>query len=272
MTTQDDIIVGGSVTGGVAAPARLGKGTDGQVLTVDPTTHHLLWATPSGGGSDLVQVASGAGSVVIPGLKGSADAVPASPSAYDDEFNTTDTTDPIGGWTTLGTSFDALNSNSDAASHLHMKKIAPGTFQVYGIYKTAPSVPYTVTCKVTDYQKLGGYAQAGLMITETSPGKLFVFGPCSSSGLDWVAGAWASRTSRSSAIESRPGLGWVQYMRMIITSGTNVTCQVSDNGLVWHTIHSSLNSGLTPANVGLFITGQDGNVLCEGFFDWIRFS
>jgi hypothetical protein len=46
MTTLDDIIVGGAVTGGVAAPARLGKGTDGQVLTVDPTTHHLLWATP----------------------------------------------------------------------------------------------------------------------------------------------------------------------------------------------------------------------------------
>lgn len=42
MTTQDDIIVGG-VSG---APARLAKGTDGQVLTVDPTTHHLLWATP----------------------------------------------------------------------------------------------------------------------------------------------------------------------------------------------------------------------------------
>ena len=46
MTTQDDVIVGGAVTGGVAAPARLGKGTDGQVLTVDPTTHHLTWATP----------------------------------------------------------------------------------------------------------------------------------------------------------------------------------------------------------------------------------
>ncbi len=42
MTTQDDIIVQGAST-----PGRLGKGTDGQVLTVDPTTHHLIWATPS---------------------------------------------------------------------------------------------------------------------------------------------------------------------------------------------------------------------------------
>jgi hypothetical protein len=52
MTTQDDIIIGGVPSGGVAPPVRLGKGTDGQVLTVDPTTHHLLWATPAGGGVD----------------------------------------------------------------------------------------------------------------------------------------------------------------------------------------------------------------------------
>lgn len=46
MTTQDDLIVGGAS----GVPARLAKGSDGQVLTVDPTTHHLIWATPSGGG------------------------------------------------------------------------------------------------------------------------------------------------------------------------------------------------------------------------------
>lgn len=46
MTTQDDIIVGGASPAG--GPTRLGKGSDGQVLTVDPVTHHLVWATPSG--------------------------------------------------------------------------------------------------------------------------------------------------------------------------------------------------------------------------------
>src|SRR4029079_19268249 len=46
LTTQDDIIVRDA-----SAPARLAKGTDGQVLTVDPTTHHLVWATPTGGGA-----------------------------------------------------------------------------------------------------------------------------------------------------------------------------------------------------------------------------
>jgi hypothetical protein len=49
MTAQDDIIVGGSS----GTPGRLGKGSDGQVLTVDPSTHHLVWATPAAGSSPL---------------------------------------------------------------------------------------------------------------------------------------------------------------------------------------------------------------------------
>ncbi len=46
MTTAGDLIVGGAR----GAPTRLGKGTDGQVLTVDPVTHLLGWATPAAGG------------------------------------------------------------------------------------------------------------------------------------------------------------------------------------------------------------------------------
>src|SRR6478736_1634707 len=49
MTTQDDLIVGGAS----GTRTRLAKGSDGQVLTVDPSTHHLVWATPTGGGSAL---------------------------------------------------------------------------------------------------------------------------------------------------------------------------------------------------------------------------
>lgn len=46
MTTQDDIIVGGSS----GALSRLAKGSDSQVLTIDPTSHHVSWAASSGGG------------------------------------------------------------------------------------------------------------------------------------------------------------------------------------------------------------------------------
>ena len=46
MTAAADLIVGGTA----GAPTRLGKGADGQVLTVDPTTHLLVWATPAASG------------------------------------------------------------------------------------------------------------------------------------------------------------------------------------------------------------------------------
>jgi hypothetical protein len=46
MTTAGDIIVAGTA----GAPARLAKGSDGQVLTVDPTTHLLVWSTPAAAG------------------------------------------------------------------------------------------------------------------------------------------------------------------------------------------------------------------------------
>jgi hypothetical protein len=48
LTTQDDLWVGGAS----GAPSRLAKGTDGQVLTVDPTTHHLVWAASASGFAD----------------------------------------------------------------------------------------------------------------------------------------------------------------------------------------------------------------------------
>lgn len=55
MTTQDDLILGGAS----GTPDRLAKGTDGQVLTVDPITHHLVWATPSAASALTVEEVDG---------------------------------------------------------------------------------------------------------------------------------------------------------------------------------------------------------------------
>lgn len=63
MTTQDDLIVGGAA----GAAARLAKGTDGQVLTVDPTTHHLVWATPTTG---MANPMTTAGDIIVGGSAG----------------------------------------------------------------------------------------------------------------------------------------------------------------------------------------------------------
>lgn len=48
MTTQDDIIIGGTA----GAATRLGKGTNGYVLTVDSVTGHIVWAAAASGFAD----------------------------------------------------------------------------------------------------------------------------------------------------------------------------------------------------------------------------
>jgi hypothetical protein len=50
MTTLDDLILAGAS----GVPGRLGVGSDNQVLTVSPSTHHPVWATPSSGGSYIL--------------------------------------------------------------------------------------------------------------------------------------------------------------------------------------------------------------------------
>ena len=61
MTTLDDMIVGGTA----GDPTRFPKGSDSQVLTVDPSTHHIVWAAPAAAGSfPIYAVFSGGGSVI----------------------------------------------------------------------------------------------------------------------------------------------------------------------------------------------------------------
>lgn len=50
MTAKDDLIIGGTD----GAPARLAKGTNGQVLQVG--SDGLEWATPSGGGTETIEL------------------------------------------------------------------------------------------------------------------------------------------------------------------------------------------------------------------------
>jgi len=61
MTTAADLIVGGTA----GAPARLAKGSDGQVLTVDPATHLLVWATPATGAVATDPIWDAAGDLAV---------------------------------------------------------------------------------------------------------------------------------------------------------------------------------------------------------------
>jgi hypothetical protein len=227
------------------------------------------FGTGGGGGSDVVNVATGAGSVEIDGLKGSPDAKPGSPNAADDEFNA------LSGWTTLG-SLD-INNVTDFPSNLHLGNTSIG-YAVNGIYKACPSIPFTVTAKLTDSYTASNYTQAALMLAESSPGKLYLLGPLfggyTTLPSDLLNATWTNRTARSSVTDLNISVAMYGpfWLRMVVNSSSNIDLFYSWNGYVWYTKATATNPGFTVGAVGLAVAGNTSGGKVEAVFDWIRFS
>jgi hypothetical protein len=209
--------------------------------------------------------------IVIPGLA-VPDRVPTSPDADDDEFNTTDTSDPMTGWTTLGTP-TAHNMNSTALSHYYVSKNA-GSLSLTGIYK-AQSSPFTVVAKVSDFI-IGTDVQArvGIFVGQATPGNV-------SSVSRAVSGSvisqdnWSNPTTFSSSGATTGAVDMMTcplYFKIIVTSTSNVAYYYSLNGLLWRPVLTGHNPGFTIGSAGLFIDPSSAGAAVEACFDYIRFS
>lgn len=221
--------------------------------------------TPAAG-ADGVSVASGAGAVIIPGLAASADIRVA--GVNDDEFDVTDTSDPMTGWTTLGVP-SAHDINSTRKSHYYVASSVAAS-ALTGIYKACPAMPFTVTCKVSDFvMTTNSSYRAGLLIAEANAntGKLVTCG-ISNQGVV-INTVWTNRTTFSSNPSSMSTYN-VNYYRLVVASSTVVTGYFSIGGVIWSPIGAAFNPGFTVASVGLCINPL--SILTEGLFDWIRFS
>lgn len=228
--------------------------------------------TPAGGGggpSDYVSGASGTGHITIPGMAGDPDIVPASPHASDDEFAT------LSGWTTLGT-LDTLDATT-FPSHVYMVRASIG-YAVNGIYKAAPSMPFTMTAKVSDWFCNSNFVSCGLMLLDSTPTALYTLGPVfggyASVPSDFAPAKWTSRTARASAADFNTSVGLFGkfYLRFVVTNSTTVASAYSFDGKAWFTTHTAQNPGFTVANVGLNIVGHTAGGDVRAMFDWVRFS
>jgi hypothetical protein len=208
-----------------------------------------VWATPAAGGGGYPP--------------GSPDAPPSSPSSYDDEFTA------LSGWTTLG----SLTSQNvtDAPSHWHGVRSSIG-LQIHGIYKAAPSYPFTVTAKFADIPYLGNYSEIGLMLGNAGASAWW------SASLSvypnpWTiqVESWSSNTSRSGSNNYGQAWGYSfpRYVRVVVTSPTSVAVAVSFNGLAWITVATGLNPGFAN-QVGIALDAN--GAVAEAFVDWIRFT
>ena len=261
--------VGGTVSGapitGTFAVNDFVIAQDGKVWLCTSAGSPGVWAQV-GGAADIVQGISGGGNLRVPGLW-AADRAPASPSAYDDEFDAA-----LSGWSALGT-LDISDANV-TPSHYHLQVSSTPAWTVFGIYKAAPTPPFTVTTRITAAALTANYQRYGLMLLEASPGKLFEFGNMYWSGYNNVgSGLWTNRTSRAAwygditqYVSIRP-----YYIRLVVVSPYSVVTQASLNGLVWYAVQNIL-PGFAFGNVGLLATSEDNSGALEAYFDWIRFS
>jgi hypothetical protein len=218
-----------------------------------------------GVGSDAILGVASAGGARISGLSGSSDIDVA--GANDHEFNSS----TIGG-TTLG-SPTVMDADTTVRSNLYIKADSVGGLSLDGVYWTAPSIPFTVRCKLSDYLVIGGNARAGLALIETGPAKLLTigFGGNNSRVGDIYVDAWTNRTSYGGVVVGQ-NYQPVQYLGFIVSSSTVVQAQFSLNGKFWWNDDVTHNPGFTIAHVGLYIDRHSSGQATEAAFDWIRFT
>lgn len=228
-----------------------------------------------GGSADSILGQSGVGGGRISGLQPLVN--PGGGS--DDEFDTTDSSDPLTGWTTMGAP-TAHDTNVSRKSHYRLSATSGGN--LVGIYKAwSPSNGSMVTAQLnaaspftTNYQRA-----AFLMVGEATPGKVAAIGLTYDSGATkLVVDLWTTPSSFGSTPGSLTITGAVVaavlmspiYLRIVYNSSTSLDYQFSFNGIIWTTVLGAHNPSLTVGSAGLACQYSGASV--ESYWDWIRFA
>jgi len=247
---------------------------DGEFDTI--TIHSSAAGTGGSSVTDYVSGPTGSGQIIIPGLYGSADIQVAGGS--DDEFDTTDTSDPMTGWTTLQTP-TTHDINSTVKSHYYVKKTASNASTAnVGIYKSwSPSNGSTVTCKVTDCVQSTVNFQRGAMlfVGESTPGKMVCLMIVQDgSGPRPVVVSQSAPCTFSSTLATwgSAGLYMPIYMRIVYNSSTSISYYISGSGKFWTGVLGAANPGFTVGSAGVAIDPANTSTDGEAIFDWVRFT
>jgi hypothetical protein len=258
MTTQDDIIIGGAS----GVPARLAKGSDGQLLTVDPTTHVLMWKDPP---------AAGGGNTIFSSAYASPPATPASGDLWLPTNGHSILRWSGSAWQPWGTlaklnplavaDFAWINQGgataTDSAGGIYM--VAPaGTDNIHLLKKAAPATPYTITvCLIPDGMVLCNYNQVGVAFRESSSGKLVVLGIAEGEAHAIIHQTYSTPTTFNSTVKAAVANPALQWLR-IADNGTNRIYSYSPDGLNWAVFNTESRATYITANeVGIYISSNN---------------
>lgn len=228
-------------------------------------------------GAPVVHVLTAAGLVRgIQNILLPLDIPPASPSAWDDEFDG-DSLDPK--WTDPATSTSPVDATV-ADGWLLMEPSTAGSSSTgkrggFGIRQDSPSGPFSVMAKVAD-QKPGDDCRVGIFVASTA------------SSLAWVSGSqlqnsrilnW-NRCSYSEGADWGASLGeqfigplWLSAVWYRIRwDGTTLFFDFSGNGVHWRNAFSTTASVVQPDRCGLVLWANSANALADHQLgaDWFR--
>lgn len=194
---------------------------------------------------------------------------PASPSAYDDEFDGSSTVS----WLDTPTAATTKDIDSFSPGCLHLEGVGTGNNMI-GVVQTAPgSFPYTITTRIVGRGAPVNYHRHG--------GIILCNGITSGSVIWYVGQVWEgaelhrafSQTLGGSWIGGAPG--WTgresaKFERVTVTSASSATAYFSDDGYVW-VAYNTFNPGFTPTHIGLGCSQENsGSIPAEATFGFFR--
>lgn len=243
------------------------------------------WLTGSSGGGastadTFITAASDSdltANTVIPGLRGSPDIKAG--GTNDDDFEQNSSGVPSG-WTTFGAATKTIENTTDFRSHYHLKctSAGGGVDSLTGIYKAAPSVPFTMTAKIMCNRFDVNYPAAGIGISDASPPVKVAWirqygtstGPFAHIRGDYFSNLTTASSNTTDTVISRDYI----YLRMKVTSATSVDILISTNGQTWYTLASAWNpgSGAFASISSVCIINDPSGQDLDMTVDWIRFT
>lgn len=249
MTTAEDLIVGGAS----GAPTRLAKGSDGQVLTVDPTTHALVWATPVAGGSTGIGwIDNGT----------HPDEPPGSPNTEDDEFDAGSLdakwTASGGGSETFANSRMTVNVPS-GGERLYLANYAPGA-----------GTPFVITAKFTGCGFWESTDYYGISVYSSVPAAIAELDIRTTSTSIFKAHSDVPTAAQDITVPDS-GFGQQFYLRLSRDASNNYTYGISLDGLKYQSFTlASRSSATTVAKIGFRFGQTAARTDKYGSIDWIR--
>lgn len=229
-------------------------------------------------GGDVLRTASGYGEVRVPGA---AIMHELKTGSLWDSFDTTDTSDPMTGYTTLG-SPAAHNINSFARSHYYLKAAAAASPSLDGIYRSwSPSDGDYVECWLTGHKTDIANYIAGLFIGEAGgAGKIMSLHVTMNYNAIWDSHVGVFKYTNRTTFSSEPfastnlrdipheggiGLRWARE------SSSAFRFYLSWDGNLWLPHSATIDPAFTVGIVGLFCdTNSASGSGAEAIFDWLN--